>query len=368
MRLDCSKTKLQKIGHKIHVGDDLNPAEEVCFADFRRGHGEILKNFRDRLNKSIKKNVILAGRLKKRETIINKLKDRYSEMDLVRMHDIAGVRLIFENISALNKFRERFTSGDRSKKYIRINNPDKYDYIKSPNLHTGYRGIHDIYEEKTDDSIKMHLELQSRTSVQHAWATTLEIWDSSFGRMAKFGKEKDKNITLLFKYISELFARKLENRSFLKDLSDAVLFAEIIKLDRKTKLLKKLHTIERINYDKPINKASEYVILQKVLDSSVYNNASLKINLNTSQDLDRSFELYKKLEDMHNKLNDIVMVSVKNPDKFLKKAYNNYYNDLSSFFKNYEKCIGMLKHSLGNKWKCIALVNNFTYFIKYPSL
>ena len=229
MKLNSSKNQIQKIGHKILNGEPLSEADEVAFAEFRTKHGEILQNFRMRLNNAYikkRKDVVVVGRLKKRETIINKIKDRHSKMDLVRMHDIAGLRLFFNDIATLRKFRNHFVEADKSSKYRRTNENDKYDYIAKPNK-MGYRGIHDVYEEITDDPIKMKLELQYRTWVQHSWATTLEIWDSAYSKKMKFGTETDKNVVDFFRYVSEVFARFLEQESFMKDLFKSLPESEI---------------------------------------------------------------------------------------------------------------------------------------------
>ena len=98
-------------------------------------------------------------------------------MELARMDDIAGCRLIFPNIEELTSFRESLHSARF--KHRRRNNDDKYDYIKSPKP-TGYRGIHDIYEydvnSKTGEASKgLFVEIQYRTAVQHAWATAVEV-------------------------------------------------------------------------------------------------------------------------------------------------------------------------------------------------
>jgi len=48
----------------------------------------------------------VAQRLKRRRTIIDKLR-RYQGMQLARMDDIAGCRLIFPDIESLHKFRDQ---------------------------------------------------------------------------------------------------------------------------------------------------------------------------------------------------------------------------------------------------------------------
>ena len=64
-------------------------------------------------------------------------------MQLSRMDDVAGCRLIFSSIRELHEFRSQFHEAHFD--HVRRNDLDKYDYIKHPKV-TGYRGIHDVYE------------------------------------------------------------------------------------------------------------------------------------------------------------------------------------------------------------------------------
>lgn len=363
MKLNSSKNQIQKIGRKIRNGEPLSEADEVAFAEFRTKHGEILQNFRMRLNNAYikkRKDVVVVGRLKKRETIINKIKDRHSKMDLVRMHDIAGLRLFFNDMATLRKFRNHFVEADKSSKYRRTNENDKYDYIAKPNK-MGYRGIHDVYEEITDDPIKMKLELQYRTWVQHSWATTLEIWDSAYCKKMKFGTETDKNVVDFFRYVSEVFARFLEQESFMKDLSDVQLFKRLIKLDKKTQVMNKLKRIKlaELNKKKIIAKDNSYIVMQKINENSA---VQLQLNFTNSDKANNIFQIYKNLELADKKeLSDIVMVTVKKPKIFLQKAYNNYFNDLDTFYKNYNKAMNIMRQKLGKKYWLLSFIYNWEY-------
>ena len=65
-------------------------------------------------------------------------------MQLGRMHDIAGCRIIFPDIHSLTTFRQdlhraRFAHKRRSME------EEKWNYINHPKP-DGYRGIHDVYE------------------------------------------------------------------------------------------------------------------------------------------------------------------------------------------------------------------------------
>lgn len=365
MEIGYSKTFIQNIGSKIHRGQILNEEEESAFAAFRGAHAKILKNFRDRLSNKVSKNVAVGGRLKTRNTIIAKLQRRYSSMDLTRMHDIAGVRLVFENNNALNNFRNSFINEPDYSNYERCNPTDKYDYIKTPNLDTGYRCIHDIYREKTDEPLKTHIEIQYRTTVQQAWASTLEIWDTAFNDETKFGLSSKKDLQTLLKYISELFARELEDMSFLKDVSDEDLFKSIIKLDKSTGFISQLETIKPKQQKDKQQLSFDYLIVKDTVNSDELNVNSVK-----TEDAEVVFNKFKKIEDQakqpdSNKTEEnIVMLSVKKADKNFNKLYNNYMNDFIKFRTFYEQAIRSLKKRLGARATVYALLLNSKYLNK----
>ncbi len=365
MDIGYSKSFMQKVSHKIHCGELLNDEEEQAFTSFRKAHAKILKNFRDRLYSRVSKNVAVGGRLKTRNTIIAKLQKRFSSMDLTRMQDIAGVRLVFENYNALNNFRQTFLVEANTTNYERINEIDKYDYIKNPNPNTGYRCIHDIYREKSADPIKTYIEIQYRTAVQQAWASTLEIWDNAFDDETKFGTSDKKDVQLLLKYISELFARELENLSFLKNLSDEELFKRIIKLDKSTRFMSQLETVKPKQPTTKEQLSFDYLI---VTDNA--NSNRLDVNSLRTQDEEAVFNRFKKIEDQakqpdSNKTEEnIVMLSVRKPDKNFDKIYNNYMNDFIKFRTFYEQAIRSLKKRIGANAIIYSLLLNRDYLQK----
>ena len=353
MKISCTKNHLKKIGRKIRKSETLTSDDEIYFAAFRKGHEKILTNFRSRMNdwlsKKEYKSVKFVQRLKKRDTIINKLQDRLKEMDLLRMQDIAGGRLFFKDIPTLLKFREQFIH-TKEKKYRRINDDDKFNYIKKP-ADTGYRGIHDVYEEITEDAVKAKIEIQYRTYVQHSWATALEVWDSNYGGKTKFGLDASP-ITMFFKLVSELFSRELENKTNLK-ISDLDLFQQIILLDNRLHIVKKLKNVKQVQLELPLEIDLKYIILQKQILNNV------KVDLKIPGITNGIPKEYFELERLHFQ-DDLVLV--KSQRNFLKSAYNNYFNDVRPFLDNLEKSIKKLYKKYPFKCKWYAIKYNLDYF------
>jgi len=171
-----SKSRVTRAGARIRSGEatlvDLGVIEE-----WRAAHRPVLNTFQAILRtRTRNKKIVVAQRHKRRSTIFGKL-DRYPNMQLARMDDVAGCRLIFLSTKGLYEFRENFHKAHF--KHKRRNETDKYDYIKSPKA-SGYRGVHDVYSYNVNSEAGEHLEgllveIQYRTKVQHAWATAVEV-------------------------------------------------------------------------------------------------------------------------------------------------------------------------------------------------
>ena len=132
---------------------------------WRESHGKILDNYYDkcvRLAKRINKNnIVVAQRLKRLPTIINKL-NRFENMRLSSMQDVAGVRIIVDDMNQLKVVEKSLL------RWKHLKRARTKDYIQNPK-DSGYRGKHFIFEKD-----EMYVEIQLRTQMQHLWATSLE--------------------------------------------------------------------------------------------------------------------------------------------------------------------------------------------------
>lgn len=120
----------------------------------------------------VDRNAIFAKRLKRYISIIQKL-NRFDSMKLKNMQDIGGCRAILTSKKRLNKAvraLKKIPEFKHNKLYKTKN------YIKNPK-DDGYRSFHII--GKFPDVYGSHkkIEIQLRTSLQHYWATALEIVD-----------------------------------------------------------------------------------------------------------------------------------------------------------------------------------------------
>lgn len=135
-----SKSRVNRAGENVRDGtatpDDLHVIDE-----WRAAHRAVLNTFQAILRfRTRGKRITVAQRHKRKRTIFDKLQ-RLPRMQLSRMDDVAGCRLIFETVRDLYAFRSEFHRARFNHK--RRNELDRYDYIKGPKI-TGYRGVHDV--------------------------------------------------------------------------------------------------------------------------------------------------------------------------------------------------------------------------------
>jgi putative GTP pyrophosphokinase len=257
---------LNRIGDKLRRGEELTDEDLNSVENWRAAHSYILNTFKPLLWSRIRgKNIVLAQRLKRRLTIIDKL-SREPGMQLARMDDIEGCRLIFENINHLEEFRKKFHAAPFKHK-LKHDDHDRYHYIKRSKA-SGYRGVHEIYIYSVNsDGGKafngLYVEMQFRTLCQHAWATAVEVVSRVTENQPKFdrGDERHKEF---FRLASEIIARTKENcSSCYPDLSATELCRRFRELDGQINVLRFLANIPIIEQE-----------------SRVKNNVILHINQN----------------------------------------------------------------------------------------
>jgi putative GTP pyrophosphokinase len=233
---------INRAGDAIRDGaltDELRAALD----SWRAAHKHVLNSFQSILRNRTKRGagqqkIFVAQRLKRRVTIVDKLY-REPSMQLARMDDVAGCRLIFPSIAALNKVREGMH--DAQFKHKRKNAFDKYDYIKGPKI-TGYRGIHDIYEYVSQSKegkpfSGLLIELQYRTYYQHAWATAVEVVTRVTENQPKFDRG-DERYKEFFRLASEMIARIFEDTtSCYPAISDQELVRSFREINSEIHLL-----------------------------------------------------------------------------------------------------------------------------------
>jgi putative GTP pyrophosphokinase len=316
-----SKSRVNIAGQNVRQGiatlEDLLVIEE-----WRAAHRAVLNTFQASLrNRTRGKGIIVAQRHKRRNTIFHKLK-RLPTMELARMDDVAGCRLIFKTIDKLNEFRAAFHQARF--KHKRRNADDKYNYIKNPK-ETGYRGIHDVYyydvNSQTGKAYKgLLLEIQYRTVVQHAWATAVEIIGFITESQPKF-QQGDKRYEHCMALASEILARAHENMNGpFPDLDNKNL---LIQFDALNTELHLMATLIGLNATDPKSTKNRNSILifhpDGILEIRSYREAT--------DALKELFKLEKESPDL-----DVVLVKADTNEE-IRMAFKNYFSDAKDFVR-----------------------------------
>ncbi len=335
----------------------MSKREEEIFSNYRDGHKKIIIDFWGFHSRLIARHFATEGilcvtRLKRRETIKSKIAEREKEMALNRMHDIAGLRLLFPNLKCLHEYRE-CVSKEMLHRYELVNKDERYNYIKNPR-ETGYRGIHDVYREKAKaGEHALQIEVQYRTLAQHSWATTLEIWDSFYGRKAKFGDES-KEFYDFFSNVSELFARIFDkDTSRVLTLSNLDLYRFLKSKDHDFGFISRLRQIPKVKVvNSKINRKNKskkrYILLCKEVSEMNPEEGTLTVRKGTWERLSKRYFILE-----HRDGKDWLLINFNGPG--WKRVYNNYLNDCETFLDNYEEALKSLREHL-NIWDRVTML------------
>lgn len=334
-----SKGRVNRAGDAVRTG---KPTDEdlTVIEDWRAAHRAVLNTFQSILrNRTRGLGVSVAQRHKRRITIVDKLR-RLPGMQLARMDDVAGCRLIFRDIRSLYEFRGAFHKARFDHK--RRNDVDKYDYIKVPKS-TGYRGVHDVYEYNVRSEVGrplagLYVEIQYRTLVQHAWATAVEVVGLITESQPKFQKG-DLRYEHAMALASEIIARAHEGLCGpFPSLDDRTVVRRFLARDKELGLLKKLKGLS----------AADQVISAQRNAILIFDDAG-RLEVRAFRDATDALRELFELERQHPE-RDVVLVRADTNEE-VRLAFKNYFSDARDFIHLIEKGCEMLSHAkvLGSK-------------------
>lgn len=328
-----SKSRVNRAGDNVRTGT-ANSEDLQVIDDWRAAHRAVLNTFQAVLrNRTHGTRITVAQRHKRKRTIFDKL-TRLPGMQLSRMDDVAGCRLIFRNIKELYSFRTQFHKARFNHK--RRNDIDKYDYIKNPKS-TGYRGIHDVYEYDVKSEVGkklagLYVEIQYRTLLQHAWATAVEVIGFITESQPKF-ERGDKRYEQAMALASEILARAFENmKGPFPDLEDREVIERFLALDKELSLLDTLRGLNAA--DKSVSENRNAILI-----FSGHQELEIKTYRDSTEALRALFELEKQLPDR-----DIVLVRADTSDE-VRLAFKNYFSDARDFIRKIEDGCAKLSKS-----------------------
>lgn len=210
MRHEYSKGEVNRAGDALrsYSADSSGLNHAIGIVDYwRQIHLEPLREMMEIIyGYSEDKDLPVAGRVKKFDTIVDKLR-RIPTVKLSTMYDIAGCRIVVENMVDLE---ELCSNLELSRNYDREKSIKKNYLVRPHPSMSGYRSKHLIFKFDVLGCEKiLFVELQVRTRLQHLWSTAVELYDKARKTRMKFG-ESNPASWQFFRRASELI-KCLEN-------------------------------------------------------------------------------------------------------------------------------------------------------------
>ena len=278
----------------------------------------------------INKESIVSQRLKRTPSIIKKLR-RFPNMRLQRMQDIGGCRAIVPKANDVYQLKDCLT-GSKTQHCFK----SEKNYIKNPKI-SGYRGIHLICQYQSNNHLEYNghnIEIQLRTSIQHAWATAVEITGMFLKQSLKSGEGSEEWLSF-FQKISILFAR-LEGFSLSGIENFGRIKREAINLEIDLKVIERFQSFSvTTNLIGNQEKKSGYFLFflnlyEQNIEIKSYKNSELSLATNDYMELEKQ---YQNDDDI-----DIVLISIKSVQN-LQRAYPNYFANSKTFLKILERVL-----------------------------
>jgi ppGpp synthetase/RelA/SpoT-type nucleotidyltranferase len=280
-------------------------------------------------------NIPVVQRLKRMHSIQRKLTLlKRKNLTLSKMQDIAGCRAIAKDVKAVYDLVQRIKSSHIKHRFEWCD-----DYIASPKVKSGYRGVHLIYSYFSDKNKYYNghrIEIQLRTPLQHAWATAVETVDTFTNQVLK-SNQGTKPWKKFFKLMSTVIALH-EKTKPAPDTPADISKIKIILLNYP----EQIKTIRSINQSGHIlphlleqDKESYYFLL--ILNST---QRTATVRGFSKADNKIATEQYLQAErDNASRPNiDVVLVSTETI-KILQSTYTNYFLDIREFAKILEKTL-----------------------------
>ena len=198
-----SKKKIRKAGNKLAAGQ-ISESERLealeLVGHWRAAHIEPLHRTLLEIERLCgnDSSTILVSRLKRIETIVNKLgRDsikKYIHLDT--LHDVAGCRLIVDNDDEVRHYADLISHTDMFHQPV--------DHMTKPQ-DSGYRGFHIICRHDVPEYgyKQLNVEVQIRSRLQHDWATAVETYDQIRQTSLKFGQGSERE-TRFFSLLQQL--------------------------------------------------------------------------------------------------------------------------------------------------------------------
>jgi len=345
-----SNTQINRAGTILAKPESFGSRDQdwaaSVLANWRACHGYPINTFQATLRSKLKSEFdssIVAQRLKRAPSIISKLQ-RFQGMQLARMQDIGGLRAVLRAVAQVRHLEKSYRVSSFAHTLTNSKN-----YIDEPK-DDGYRGVHLIYRYKSNAAPAydgLSLELQLRTSRQHAWATAVETMGTFLGQALKSGQGDDA-WRAFFREASAALTHieKTPPIPGFENMDKAKVFAALVATERRLNVLEKLQgfaiAAEQITTER--GQGAYHLI---VLDSV---NRRVAIRPYPVANLEQANVDYAEVEQRTRAGEgvDAVLVAA-GPITALRKAYPNYFLDTQAFLKQMNVIIEQVTGQRENK-------------------
>ena len=329
---EYGKREINSAGNTMR-DPNATPAEKDAaiqiIDNWRASHAYPLQIFYYNLHRmqGKREDIIVAQRLKRLHSIVGKLYEQPC-MELWRMHDIGGCRMVLPNVSEVYRMSEKLRNSRIRHEFKRT-----YDYIEKPKT-SGYRSLHLVYKFHSDTPGKelynqnMLIELQFRTHLQHIWATALETIGIFTHQALKAGHGSE-DLLRFFVLVSSLFAMKEGYPIVPGTLPDTdEIISEIEYINEKAHaldILKGIRTAISHETDRCLDKRGYYIL------SLNYEDQTTKVTYYSPSDTERANSDYNEVERYsEGRPLDSVLVRAASFSS-VRAAYPNYFLDIAEF-------------------------------------
>jgi len=299
--------------------------------NWRTSHAFPLNTFQVNLRnraRRVESDALVAQRLKRFSSMMNKLA-REPQMKLSQMQDLGGCRAIMSGIEAVDRLFALYRGHSAETLFESEGFLKCYDYIREPKR-DGYRGVHVVgryfaRREVSQPWDGYRIEVQLRSRLQHAFATTVETVTTFTREPLKFGGGPDE-----WKRFFSLMGSALAIREGTaivpgtpKDQGE--LTRELREITKQLKVRPRLAGWARALKRLPRRNVKRFKYLLLVLN--VTDNT---IKVTGFIDRRRAGQALNELEKTKREDLDAVLVWVDSVRE-LKAAYPNYYADTGQF-------------------------------------
>lgn len=345
--LKYSRKRVDKASRDIRHGcvDELRKESIEIIQNFRETHLYPLMLIRNHLSnpvRKVSKRAIIARRLKRLATIIDKLErptldgNQNNTIRLTRMQDIGGCRVILPNLRQLKKLQDTLQNSESVHKIDRT-----IDYLSQPK-DSGYLGIHLVYScfagaDEDNEWKGTKIEVQLRTELQHAWATSLEIIDTLENLKLKTSMDGYPEWRRFFYLASRLVAYEEQASNVTEDemtslLEELTYLEQLLQVrDLMVKFSVAIRVVNDTKMSKDVSRHNGMFLIVMTKEIQGNDKTVFLVHLKTYNPNETDTAL-RALEE--NELNEDVLIAVlvsATDVKKLERAYPNYLGSTAIF-------------------------------------